>query len=68
MIVKQERMEAFLKEYEALCRKYHLSIGACGCCGSPWVTDETDSGIALDVRHLRAHAGLEAGPAAGGQV
>jgi hypothetical protein len=67
MIVKQERLEAFLKEYEALCHKYHLSIGASGCGGSPWVTDETDSGIEQDLRHLRARAGLATGPAAGGQ-
>lgn len=29
----------FLIEYEALCRKYKVGVLACGCCGSPWLTD-----------------------------
>lgn len=29
----------FLKELEALTRKYKVAIGGCGCCGSPWLND-----------------------------
>ena len=28
---------AFLKKFGALCKKHQITIGACGCCGSPWV-------------------------------
>lgn len=31
------KQEAFLKELSALTRRYRISIGACGCCGSPWL-------------------------------
>ena len=32
-----EQVEAFLSDYEAVCRKHGLAVHACGCCGSPWV-------------------------------
>ena len=27
----------YLREYEDLCKKYKLTIGGCGCCGSPFI-------------------------------
>lgn len=27
----------FLKEYELLCKKYHMGFGGCGCCGSSYL-------------------------------
>ena len=36
MKASQEILD-FLEEYRKLCEKYNLSIGACGCCNSPWV-------------------------------
>ncbi len=41
---QRKRVEAFLKEYDKLCEKYGVSIGACGCCDSPWVADGTVGG------------------------
>ena len=35
----KEKLEAFLKELAELTNKYGLSIGGCGCCGSPWIED-----------------------------
>lgn len=32
-----EKIISFLKEYEEICKKYDLSIGACGCCDSPYL-------------------------------
>lgn len=29
--------EAFLIEYEEICKRHKLIIDACGCCNSPWV-------------------------------
>lgn len=29
----------FLKEYEALCKKYNIGLHGCGCCGSPCLED-----------------------------
>ncbi len=34
---------AFLKEYVSLCRKYKLTLGACGCCQSMWIDNLEDS-------------------------
>ena len=50
---KSERYMNFLREYEKLCRKYGVYVGACGCCDSPWIVlakDETD--IDLHIEHL----------------
>jgi hypothetical protein len=39
--------EKFLEELSELTRKYGITIGGCGCCGSPWLMEmedgETDS-------------------------
>ena len=37
----------FLKELQALCKKYNAKINGCGCCGSPWIEfeDETMDGL-----------------------
>mgnify|MGYP001442366278 CR=1 FL=1 len=32
----------FLFELRELTRKYGISIGGCGCCGSPWLDDNAD--------------------------
>ena len=32
-------ISAFLEEYEALCRKYHVHVDSCGCCNSPYLSD-----------------------------
>ena len=35
-----KKAKEFLNEYEKLCNKYNLSIGACGCCNSPYLDDD----------------------------
>lgn len=32
----------FILKLEALTREYGISIGGCGCCGSPWLDEEAD--------------------------
>lgn len=32
-------MEDFLKELTILSKKYNITIGACGCCNSPWLNE-----------------------------
>lgn len=34
-----KRVLAFKTEYQALCAKYHISIGSCGCCGGLHIKD-----------------------------
>jgi hypothetical protein len=46
----EERLTAFLADYEALCRKHGLCVGACGCCNGPWV--QTVVNLSNHVRHL----------------
>ena len=55
---KDEKLEAFLKDYKALMLKHNASIGACGCCNSPWYIpwgDEeiTEEDIEPVLQHLR---------------
>lgn len=45
-----DRLKKFLKELAVLTEKYGLSIGACGCCSSPWITDlKTEKEVANDL-------------------
>lgn len=39
---KQTREHKFMLELTALTRKHGVSIGGCGCCGSPWLDTEAD--------------------------
>ncbi len=50
--IESERL--FLREYEALTRKYNLIVNSCGCCFSPWVT-APDAGQSVEkhIKHLR---------------
>lgn len=34
---KEDRVRKFLKELSELSLKYKITIGGCGCCGSPWI-------------------------------
>lgn len=43
-----ERVKAFLKELAELTKKYGLSIGGCGCCGSPWIWDLQNNSMPYD--------------------
>ncbi len=48
----------FRAEYAALCRKLHVFIGGCGCCGSPFVdcidrAPTWDSEIEEHLEHIR---------------
>ena len=36
------KQREFIIELETLTRKYGISIGGCGCCGSPWLEDDAD--------------------------
>ena len=38
------KLKAFLTELTRLTKKYGYEIGGCGCCGSPWVCSESESG------------------------
>ena len=55
-----EDVEAFIREYEALCRKYNMYVGACGCCNSPWIVRAWDQKEIEDhIEHLREEASKE---------
>lgn len=41
IMTNKEKLDKFLEELSELSNKYGLTIGGCGCCGSPWI-DETD--------------------------
>lgn len=48
---KEERIEGFLKELSSISKKYGLTIGGCGCCGSPFVTDVlTNNDVMEEIR------------------
>lgn len=34
-----KNQEEFLAELTALSQKYNITIGACGCCDSPWLSE-----------------------------
>jgi len=52
--IKNRIFEEFLKEYEALCKKYGLFVSACGCCDSPWVVvADSEKEIDEHIEHLR---------------
>jgi hypothetical protein len=38
-MTERKRLEAFIEGLTELTKKYGLSIGGCGCCGSPWIRD-----------------------------
>lgn len=38
MSTEDEIIAEFKRELAALTKKHRVSIGGCGCCGSPWLT------------------------------
>lgn len=42
MTIPVERLQPFLEELTALTTKHRISIGGCGCCGSPFLLDLED--------------------------
>ena len=42
MTDEPQREQLFLLELAALTRKHGVSIGGCGCCGSPWLDAKAD--------------------------
>jgi hypothetical protein len=43
--ISAEATIAFLKELTDLSRKHRITIGGCGCCGSPYVAGMNDVGF-----------------------
>ena len=39
-----EKIQRFLELLSSATRETGVSIGGCGCCGSPWVGEDTDIG------------------------
>jgi sugar phosphate isomerase/epimerase len=49
----QKKVEQYLTRYAALCRKYGLYVGGCGCCGTPFLVEDPDEDdIQENVDHL----------------
>jgi hypothetical protein len=42
MIDKATRRAAFILGLRELTKKHGVSIGGCGCCGSPWLDEDAD--------------------------
>ena len=40
----KKKIEAFLNELTELTLKYGIGVGGCGCCNSPWLSPESNSG------------------------
>lgn len=36
---QEQRLKLFLNDLNKLTNGYGISIGGCGCCGSPWLKD-----------------------------
>jgi hypothetical protein len=39
---KIPREDEFMEKLIALSKEYGIAIGACGCCGSPWLIETKD--------------------------
>ena len=39
----EKHLTGFMTELEALTRKYNLSVGGCGCCQSPFLSELKES-------------------------
>jgi len=51
--MQQAEVAVFLIELRILYRRFHIGIGACGCCHSPWLYDIADGKIDGAIEHLR---------------
>ncbi|MDN4069949.1 hypothetical protein QYF50_18770 [Paenibacillus vini] len=40
-----DKKELFLEELSNLSKKFSMYIGGCGCCDSPFITDEDNNDI-----------------------
>lgn len=36
---QEQRLKLFLSDLTKISNEYGISIGGCGCCGSPWLKD-----------------------------
>ena len=54
-----EKEEAFLVEYLELCTKHKTTVGACGCCNSPWIIgpdgSETEESWNKEIKEHEEH-------------
>ena len=44
--VREETIEAFLRDLTELTRKHRVTIAGCGCCGSPFLYEISDQQVA----------------------